>query len=195
MSEFENEISSMKCPKCGSANEGNMKFCGNCGEKLLNTPISTEPINAEPINAKPINVEPIQTVDAEVVESTPLAEQEISINYNSVDTSNNYQNNSNIPPIYEAVPQAVNVNGMIGISIASMVCGILSLLCCCISGFVFVLSIAAIVLGIISIKNTYEGKAMAIAGIVTGTISIIFWGFFFLIVGTVSMAEIFSSIM
>lgn len=64
-----------------------------------------------------------------------------------------------------------------GMGIASLVLGILSLLlfCCCIN---YVLAIIAIILGIIQLVTSNK-KGMAIAGIITGAISIvvsiIFW--------------------
>ncbi|MBR6487254.1 MAG: DUF4190 domain-containing protein, partial [Lachnospiraceae bacterium] len=63
--------------------------------------------------------------------------------------------------------------GNIGFAIASMVCGCLSILCCfgtCVS---WVLSIVAIVLGIITITKKYDGRGFAIAGIVTAGVGII----------------------
>ncbi len=64
-------------------------------------------------------------------------------------------------------------NGSSGMAIASMVCGILSILCCCMGWFGLLLSAVALVLGIISIKNNYSGREMAIAGIVTGGCGIV----------------------
>lgn len=72
-----------------------------------------------------------------------------------------------------------------GIAIASLVCGILSILCCCLTCFSVVLSIAAIVLGIITLVNKYDGKGMAIAGIATGGVGILLVAIF-LIAGTSS---------
>ena len=59
-------------------------------------------------------------------------------------------------------------NGNIGFSIASMVCGILSILCCCFTYLGIILAIAAIVLGIVSLKKNADGRGMAIAGLITG---------------------------
>ncbi len=60
--------------------------------------------------------------------------------------------------------------GYIGFAIASLVCGILSIICCCIPGLSSVLSIAAVALGIVTLVKGYEGRGFAIAGIVTGAI-------------------------
>ena len=59
-------------------------------------------------------------------------------------------------------------NGNKGFSIASLVCGILSLTCCCTGWFGLLLAAAALVLGIISVKNNYDGRELAIAGLITG---------------------------
>ncbi len=64
-------------------------------------------------------------------------------------------------------------NGNKGISIASLVCGILSLICCCGGWLGLILAAAALVLGIISLKNNYEGRELAIAGLITGGCGII----------------------
>ena len=55
-----------------------------------------------------------------------------------------------------------------GLAIASMVCGILSIVLCCVWYLSAILAIAAIVMGIINNVKKMGGKGMAIAGIVTG---------------------------
>ena len=62
-----------------------------------------------------------------------------------------------------------------GLSIASMVCGIVSLVVCCFSGFAVVLAIVAVVLGGVAIKKKCALKGMAIAGLVCGIITIAIW--------------------
>jgi hypothetical protein len=69
-------------------------------------------------------------------------------------------------------------------AIIALICGILSVLCHCVpvaGSFIgFVLSVAAIVLGIIEIKkigrgdSSAKGKGMAIAGIILGAVGIVF---------------------
>lgn len=59
------------------------------------------------------------------------------------------------------------------LGIISMVCGILSLICCCGSCIEVPLAVAAIVCGIISINKSDAGKGMAIAGITCGVIGIV----------------------
>ena len=77
------------------------------------------------------------------------------------------------PPVYDAVnPGAGAATGSSGMSIGSLVCGILSLLgscwCC---GLSLIVAIVAIVLGIIGKKK--GGRGMAIAGIITGAIALV----------------------
>ena len=59
------------------------------------------------------------------------------------------------------------------LAIASLVCGIVSLLCSCCGWIGIVLAVAAVVLGIISINKHEDGKGMAIAGIVCGGIGLV----------------------
>lgn len=80
-------------------------------------------------------------------------------------------------------------NGNLGFSIASMICGIISIICCCLYTFSIILAIVAIVLGVIALRGKYEGKGMAIAGIVTGGIGLLIW-IIILAVGGLTFFEI-----
>lgn len=63
---------------------------------------------------------------------------------------------------------------LIGLAIASMVLGILSILCCCFIGYwSLILSLTGIVLGIIALVKDYAGKGMAVAGVICSGISIV----------------------
>ena len=60
-----------------------------------------------------------------------------------------------------------------GVAIASMVCGIVSLcLCCCFYYVSLPAAIVGLILGIVSLKKNYAGRGMAIAGVVTSSITI-----------------------
>jgi len=90
--------------------------------------------------------------------------------------NNDTQNNE--PVTFGSAPQtqyAQSMDGMPqeqkGLSIASMVCGILSLVGCWCCGLGVVLAIVAIVLGIIGRKK--GGKGFALAGIICGSIGVI----------------------
>lgn len=54
----------------------------------------------------------------------------------------------------------------LGISIAGMVCGILSVTACIFMIFNFILVIPGLVFSIISLTKKYDGKGMAIAGVI-----------------------------
>lgn len=58
-------------------------------------------------------------------------------------------------------------------AIISMIAGIVSILCCCFGVIGIVIAVAAVVLGIISIKKEEPKKGMAIAGIVCGGVGLI----------------------
>ncbi len=152
MSDFFNEENKTVCKKCGAENDKGAKFCMNCGEKF----------------------EEVKPVEAEEVSSTPWQENNLNINYGP--DSNTYNNQ----PSYYTPEQPKTTSNMIGLSIASLVCGILSLITCCMG---IPLGIGAIVTGIISLSKKYSGKGMAIAGIVTGALGILFWIFIFVIAG------------
>ena len=86
-------------------------------------------------------------------------------------------------------------------AIIALICGILSVLCHCVpvaGSFIgFVLSVAAIVLGIIEIKkigrgdSSAKGKGMAIAGIILGAVGIIFGIIWVIIIAVGALAGTF----
>ena len=63
--------------------------------------------------------------------------------------------------------------GSSGLSIASMVLGILSLVFSCL-GVGWILGIIGLILGIVALFNKNQGRGMAIAGITTSALSIFF---------------------
>ncbi|MCR4657218.1 MAG: DUF4190 domain-containing protein, partial [Lachnospiraceae bacterium] len=90
---------------------------------------------------------------------------------NKIMDENNYGDNYGGNNFYDS--SEGGQNGGSGMAIASMVCGILSLICCCGGWLGLLLAAVALVLGIISLKNNYGGREMAIAGIVTGGCGIV----------------------
>lgn len=65
-----------------------------------------------------------------------------------------------------------------GFAIAGMVCGILSIVCCCMYYISGVLGVIGLVFSIIVLKNEKPGKGMAIAGVVCSVIGILIALFF-----------------
>lgn len=180
MSEFDN-TTIKTCPQCGQEITTDAKFCISCGAKL--------------------ETEPVTPIIAEVVNETPRDAGEIKINYQPVDTTYTETQNTTFSqqaptpatPVYQAQPVKQG-NGMIGISIASMVCGIISIVCCCAWYFSIILAIAAIVLGVVSIVNKYEGRGMAIAGIATAGVMLVMFVIVILLAGADVFSEVIDSI-
>lgn len=71
-------------------------------------------------------------------------------------------------------PQQQAPNAPVGLAVASMVLGILSLvLSCCVPYIPFILALLAVIFGGVSLSKKMGGKGMAIAGLVCGIISLI----------------------
>lgn len=110
------------------------------------------------------------------------------MDYNGNDLNQNNQNDPNNQfnqyeqpnygqPSYDSIygmpqPQKQGVGGM---SIASLVLGIISVLTCCF-GVGAVFGLVALIFGIVSLVKG-RGKGLAIAGIVTGAIGLLFGGY------------------
>ena len=195
------------CPQCGSANPSTFRFCSNCGVKLEQQK-ETSAMQAQ--DPEPLQVQPetpvYERADAEVVSEgkVPLTQDEININYGA-EEEGTYSSGNSVAPntqYYSAsssssvVSSKTSTGGNSGFAIGSMICGIISILCCCLTWVSLILAIAAIVLGIIALKYQYDGRGMAIAGIVTGGIGIFIWLIVLLVAGSgfiTSLVEEFSN--
>ena len=175
------------CTECGSENNGSAKFCSNCGAKLEqpagndlsgNAQTGSENVYAEGIFSGTDHAPSYETeTDAAAIKpkSVPV-QDEIHINYGQADNDQNASAYSTSNQQYYSGSENEKPEGQggyIGVSIASLVCGILAIICCCATTFSVLLSIAAIVLGIITIVKKYDGKGMAIAGIATGGVAVV----------------------
>lgn len=136
----------MTCKHCGAPISDGAKFCENCGNQVVYE--SSDEMVQETVNTEP------ERVEAEVV--NPMPESDSS----TADMADESMDKG----------KGVSKKGSNSLAIASLVCGILGLVCCCCGFFGLLLSIAGIVLGVISIKQEGEGQGMAIAGIVCGGI-------------------------
>lgn len=198
MSEENNVI---YCGQCGSRNPDNFKFCSNCGAKLEKAKAdTTECGKDDPVFSAEQAAPVYEKVEAEIVnEEKKPVQDEIQINYGADEgtyssggyesSQSRYYSSNNASEVNYA-----SSNGNIGFAIASMVCGILSLICCCFSLFSLVLGVAAVVLGIVCLSGKYEGKGMAVAGIITGGIGIFIWVIFILIGGSGMLMELMNEI-
>lgn len=99
------------------------------------------------------NVETVETVE----------------NVETVDATDAYSGTVESTPGYEAPSN----EGSKVFAIISLVCGILSVICCCTGWVGIVLSVAAIVLGILSFNKQEDARGMAIAGIVCGAVGVV----------------------
>lgn len=82
------------------------------------------------------------------------------------------QHSSQNDPYQQPYQTQNKPQGSSGLSIASMVLGILALVFSCL-GLGWILGIIGLILGIISVYNKNPGRGMAIAGITTSAISIV----------------------
>lgn len=71
-------------------------------------------------------------------------------------------------------PAAPKKSGGNGLAIASMVCGIVAFVICCVDYIMLALGIVAIVLAVISRSQNGKFSGMAIAGLVLGIIAVVF---------------------
>lgn len=182
----------MTCKNCGAPIEEGMKFCINCGSAVepetkvdLSNPYAEgTPVYsgetakedvAEAATEKSVTEEPAtEAVEEEkaefVTEEVPPYEEPMETYMGTVD----------LEPAIE---------GSKGLAIAAMVCGILSLVCCCTVYLGFMLAIVAVVLGIISMsKKDLGGKGMALAGIITGACGLLIGIISIIISATISNA-------
>lgn len=109
-------------------------------------------------------------------------------NMNNENTATQYSGQQYNPNPYTTTPaytaEAKQNNGL---AIASLVCGIISIVLCCCCGLGVLLGIAGIVLAILSKKNS-GGKlsGLAIAGLICGIVGVVFgvgWLIYYLVLG------------
>jgi len=170
------------CTNCGAEIAEESKFCIHCGVKYeeKSSDVKSE---YDEMWGSVLGEEASKENKQETFYSAEeLENSELDIKYEDVYEEESEYGGNVVYQMPKAFSEALGYdnqsayvnaeNGNKGLSIASMVCGILSLVCCCLWYFSVILAIAAIVMGIISIKNSNEGKGMAIAGLVTGGITI-----------------------
>jgi hypothetical protein len=148
------------CHVCGYENKASNSFCLQCGEMI-------EQVAPE---------EPPQTTGYEASENP----------YNPYYPEANQAGGGEAPQVYSLrdyanvaeQPIPAPVAGNSGLAIASMVCGIVSMVCCCLMPFT---SIASLVCGIIALVTKQNGKGMAIAGVVLAAAAMVIYTALFII--------------
>ena len=189
----------MKCSICGSENNGT-KFCTSCGARLyeaddtaavITGDTETVPDNTE-AEAISANIDEAEASAAQAAADLDSAASEAFHTMAGLDGSENtgegsgssgsYDTNaSDSSNYYDAGYQGgasyndtyTEGGGYIGFAIASLICGIVSMLCCTCGCMNLPLSIAAVILGIITITKNYDGRGMAIAGLITGGLGLV----------------------
>lgn len=166
------------CTNCGAEIADESKFCSNCGMKMEETADAVTSsgeidIKYEDTLENSYYDTPSQELDIHYEEEEVYGGKEIFV----VPQPQFYQEN------------IVNEGGAgnVGFAIASMVCGILSLVCCCLTWLSLLLGIAGIALGVISLKGKFDGRGMAIAGVVCGGIGVAVWVILLLLGGAVGL--------
>lgn len=106
-----------------------------------------------------------------------------------------YQSQPYQAPQYSAQPYQASPYDMqdqpkrsSGLAIASMVCGILSVVICCGMWVSWILSVVAIILGAVSLSKRQGGRGMAIAGIITAVFGLLLSIGFFIFAYAVGQA-------
>lgn len=161
----------MQCSNCGQELVVGGEFCGNCGAKISNS------VNLQPTGNLTQQDAPVallsNTPNVPTAEQPPLPQQPpISQNPSGqlaplTPVSN--VNSQPLPNTATAIPKKQSDGS--GLSIASMVLGIFSILNFAYWFTAIPLSILAIIFGVIGMNKS--GRGMALAGIITGVIGII----------------------
>ena len=164
------------CPKCGRELQDKSLFCVNCGQRMdVIEPLTFEPasnVPTEPVMPQEAQPEQPQTpppVQAQtpppVQAQTPPPVQPQTPPPVQMQTSPPVQMQT--PP---SVQQAEEPKKHSGLSIASLVLGIVGLVSC---GALMVPEVLAIVFGLVGIKDKKHKRGMAIAGTILGVVSIV----------------------
>lgn len=177
----------MICVMCGKNNVEGSRFCTSCGAKLsdaydedkseitLDTPASDildeKYSSEETLNESLSDAEETVTEAASDVEDVAdNAFEEMKADAQSSDDQESSYSDAgsySSSGIYDE-----NQDGKPGFAIASLVCGCLSILCCCGACCMFPLPVVAIALGVFSIAKNLDGRGLSIAGIVTGGVGL-----------------------
>ena len=156
------------CPKCGRELQDESLFCVNCGQRMdVIEPLTFEPASNVPTEpVMPQAAPPVQPQSPPPVQpQTPPPVQ--------AQTPPPVQPQTP-PPVQMQTPppvqQAEEPKKHSGLSIASLVLGIVGLVSC---GTLMVPEVLAIVFGLVGIKDKKHKRGMAIAGTILGVVSIV----------------------
>jgi hypothetical protein len=142
----------MQCAQCGTELQPNAAFCGNCGAQILQ-PAQQIPGTAQPQVAAPAPAAPAATPVAIAPQPAPFAVGAAPA--------------PNVANTTYAVPKTENS----GLSIASLILGIIGLLSSLIWFIAIPFGLMALIFGLIG--RGKGGKGMATTGIITGSLAIV----------------------
>lgn len=145
------------CAECGAQNEEGAKYCEVCGapmEENTETAESSEAVSAE----------------RDVAPAAESNGYDAPAQGYAASGRQQYRPAGSLPPKYGGR----NGGGQTGLAIASLICGIVSILCCCCC-INLIPAAAAIVCGIITLVQHRDGKGMAITGLVLGAIALLLY--------------------
>ena len=148
------------CPKCGRELQDESLFCVNCGQRMD----VIEPLTFEPASNVPTESVMPQEAPPEQPQTPPLVQAQTPP---PVQPQTPPPVQMQTPP---SVQQAEEPKKHSGLSIASLVLGIVGLVSC---GTLMVPEVLAIVFGLVGIKDKKHKTGMAIAGTILGVVSIV----------------------
>lgn len=164
------------CPKCGRELQDESLFCVNCGQRMdVIEPLTFEPASNVPTEpVMPQAAPPVQLQTPPPVQpQTPPPVQPQTPPPVQPQTPPPVQPQTP-PPVQMQTPppvqQAEEPKKHSGLSIASLVLGIVGLVSC---GAFMVPEVLAIVFGLVGIKDKKHKRGMAIAGTILGVVSIV----------------------
>ncbi len=157
----------MFCKNCGSVLNDDAKFCYKCGIKVdtVNADFVPSYVDNTASASNPASVaEPTDNASASDYTQVPSGEVSFS-NSNAMGEQPVY---TTIPPAAYNMPANQNTKDKGGFAVASLVLGIVSYVVCCVGP---ITQILAVIFGIIGIKSSKKG--LAIAGIILGALGIV----------------------
>lgn len=152
----------MFCKSCGNQVDDDVKYCPGCGAEVAKEQSSGDSDPSDNINVGEEKANPAESANQNPTPN-PMPQ------YGAYAPQGNFQPQYAQQPNPQFAPVIPGDSSKNGFAIASLVLGIISVTCC--SGY-GVLSILALIFGILSLKSQKRG--MAIAGIVLGVVGLVF---------------------
>ncbi len=161
----------MKCRLCGAENPDTARFCTDCGASLQEEQADfVSGISDEELTAAEEAVNEAASELSQAADISEAAGQTFDDLYEA-DATGGYTTSGYEE--YGGEYEDEITNGYIGFAIGSLVCGCLSIFCCFLACLSAPISIAGIILGGVTLFKKYDGRGLAIAGIVTAGVGLV----------------------